>query len=564
MGNNTTVLAGRLSHHVQRQLNVADSLSWQVTSHIVRFGADYRRLTPQLNLVHYTQELTADSPGALAIGNLSGAGLDVVGGFFGPVEAAYANYSLFAQDTWKAARRLTLTYGLRWDYNPAPTAHGANGLPFLTIVGIENLATLAPAPPGTPLYHATTNNIAPRLGLAYHLRDSQKYAAVLRTGFGVFYDVGSGPTGNGFTGFPFGRTNLPSGTTFPLSPADAAIPAPTLDPPFGFMNAYPRTLRQPYTYHWNLSLDQSLGDKQTLTTSYVAAAGHSLIEQDLIQGGQFSPLSPNFFGVSYINNSGYSNYNSLQIQVRRHQTKSLEILGSYTWAHSLDNVSADSAFSLPALEIVPSLNYGNSDFDIRHTGSLAIDYQVPAFVHNRVGRKLVEGWGLNTFLVARTAPPVEVVLFRDLGFGFTAYRPDAVPGAPQYLNDPTAPGGTRLNPAAFSVPSSGQGNLGRNALRGFPLFQQDFSVRRIFHIGERLQVQARLEAFNIFNHPNFASPQRLFGFAFGGTFFPQSNFGVSQSMFATGASDPGGSGGFNPLYQVGGPRSLQLALKLEF
>lgn len=564
VGNNAAISTGANSHNIQKQLNLVDTLSWQTGSHFLKFGVDFRRLAPEVNLVHYSQQLTADDPLAFAAGNLSAGGPNIVTGFYGPIEASYANYSVFAQDAWKATHHLSVTYGFRWDYNPAPSAHGANGLPLLTIVGISDLANLAPAPLGTPLYHATVDNLAPRLGVAYGFGDASKYGAVVRAGFGVFYDTGNTTTGNGLTNFPFFNLSFPSATTFPLPPADAVIPPATLTPSSAMMNAYPRTLRQPYTYHWNLGLEQSLGPRQALSLNYVAAAGHSLLEQDLIEGGQLSPLPPAFSSVVYTNNNGYSNYNSLQAQFRRRQTNGLEILGSYTWAHSLDNVSKDSAFSLSALQILPSLNYGDSDFDTRHTGSLAIDYQVPAFARSGWSGRLLRGWGLNTLLIARTAPPVDVSIIQDVGFGFLNYRPNVVSGVPQNLNDASVAGGRRLNPAAFAVPPSGQGDLRRNALRGFSLFQQDFSVRRNFPIHERLQLQARLEAFNIFNHPNFASPQGFLGFVSGGTLFPQSNFGLSESSFATGASDSGGIGGFNPLYQVGGHRSLQLALKLEF
>src|SRR4029077_308270 len=108
--------------------------------------------------------------------------------FFGPVKGIYDNYSVFAQDTWAATHRLTLTYGLRWDYNPAPSGRGANGLPLLTIVGHNNLPQLAPSPVGTPLYHATKDNIAPRFGFALSLRDRGDYRATLRGGFGEFFD----------------------------------------------------------------------------------------------------------------------------------------------------------------------------------------------------------------------------------------------------------------------------------------------------------------------------------------------------------------------------------------
>jgi hypothetical protein len=564
VGNNTAIATGANSHNVQRQVNLIDSLSWQIRSHILKFGVDYRRLTPEINLVHYSQQLTADDPLAFGSGNLSSGFPQFVTGFFGPVEAAYANYSIFVQDTWKATSNLTLTYGLRWDYNPAPTAHGANGLPLLTIVGISDLANLAPAPVGTPLYHATVDNFAPRVGLSYGIRDSSKYPSVVRAGFGLFYDTGNTTTGNALTNFPFFNTSFPAATSFPLSPSDSAIPPATTTPSLASMNAYPKTLRQPYTYHWNLGLEQTLGSKQTLSIGYVAAAGHSLIEQDLIQAGQSSPLPPAFSSVLYTNNAGYSHYNSLQAQFRRRQTKGLEILGSYTWAHSLDNVSKDSAFSLSALQVLPSLNYGDSDFDIRHTGSVAIDYQIPDFLQSGLAGRLLHGWGLNTFLIARSAPPVDVSILEDAGFGFAFYRPDVVPGVPKVLRDTSAPHATRLNAAAFSVPPSGQGNLGRNVLRGFPLFQQDLSIRRNFHLRDRLQLQARLEAFNVFNHPNFAPPSSFLGFACCGTLFRSSSFGLSQSMFSSGAGNSSGVGGFNALYQVGGPRSLQLALKLEF
>ncbi len=565
VGTGTAIQSGPLSHNVQQQINLIDSLAWQFKSHAIKVGADYRRLTPEIQLVHYQQFVTADDPLSFA----TSATLDpnfpnAISAFFGPVRAIYNSYSVFMQDTWSATHRLTLTYGLRWDYNPAPSAHGGNGLPLLTIVGIQNLPQLTPAPVGTPLYHATKDNVAPRFGLAFNIKDSGYYRATLRAGIGEFFDSGNQTTGGALTSFPFLTfTLIPDATTFPLTSTQAAIPPATLGPPFAAMSAYPRTLRQPYTYHWNIFADQSFGSKQTITVGYAGAAGHGLIEQDLIQGGQLSPLNPNFDSVTYTSNAGYSNYNSLQIQVRRRQMRSLELLGGYTWAHSLDTLSKDSAFNLSTLELVPSRNYGNSGFDIRHTGSFALDYQVPVFGTAGWMRKVLGGWGINTLLIARTALPVDVTVLQDTGFGFTAYRPNIVPGVPQRIPDNSAAGGTRLNLAAFSIPPIGEGNLRRNSIRGFALFQQDLSVRRNFVVTEKMLLQARIEAFNVFNHPNFASPSSFLGFAFSGAFFPQTNFGRSQSMFATGASDSTG-GGFNPLYQVGGPRSLQLALKIEF
>lgn len=126
------------------------------------------------------------------------------------------------------------------------------------------------------------------------------------------------------------------------------------------------------------------------------------------------------------------------------------------------------------------------------------------------------------------------------------------------FNDSTAAGGRRINPAAFTarpLTAFEHGTLERNALRGFPVGQVDLALRRQFSLTERVKLQLRGEAFNIFNHPNFGNPDSNTASA---------TFGRSIQMLGRSLSDSGGGEGFNPLYQVGGPRSLQFALKLLF
>lgn len=119
-----------------------------------------------------------------------------------------------------------------------------------------------------------------------------------------------------------------------------------------------------------------------------------------------------------------------------------------------------------------------------------------------------------------------------------------------------APGGRRLNRAAFAEPSVGtQGNLRRNSLRGFPFYQTDLSLRRQIRFGERLRVQLRADLFNAFNHPNFADPVTTYN-------FPESQFGRPTQMLNRQLG--GASGTFNPLYQIGGPRSVQLSVKFIY
>jgi hypothetical protein len=142
-------------------------------------------------------------------------------------------------------------------------------------------------------------------------------------------------------------------------------------------------------------------------------------------------------------------------------------------------------------------------------------------------------------------------------------RPNVVAGQPLYLYGSQYPGGKRFNPAAFATPADSftQGNLGRNALRGFGAWQEDLAIRRIFRITERVSLLARAEAFNVFNHPSFGDPGSQ---SDGASQLNTPNFGLSTKVLSNSLGTGGADGGFSPLYQFGGPRSLQLALKLRF
>jgi hypothetical protein len=173
-------------------------------------------------------------------------------------------------------------------------------------------------------------------------------------------------------------------------------------------------------------------------------------------------------------------------------------------------------------------------------------------------------------VIARSAAPVDVVdfdFFETVGTSpvSTAYlRPDLVPGQPVYLFGPAYPGGKAFNPNAFTDPpldpSTGfptrQGDLGRNVLRGFGATQWDFALHRSFNLSERVRLEFRAEFFNLLNHPNFGQPQNAF------TKPVSPSFGVSTAMLGRSLSNDGQ--GLNPLYQIGGPRSIQLALRLNF
>ncbi len=127
---------------------------------------------------------------------------------------------------------------------------------------------------------------------------------------------------------------------------------------------------------------------------------------------------------------------------------------------------------------------------------------------------------------------------------------------PRELFGSQYPGGKIFNRAAFTAaPTGTQGNFGRNVLRGFGAWQADVGLQRQFQLTDKIGLRFRSEFFNIFNHPNFGNPVSL---------LTSQLFGRSTQTLANSLGSGGANGGFNPLYQIGGPRSIQFALKLQF
>lgn len=541
----TSTLAPRLlllSNPVtsERQFNVVDNLSYSKGDHQFKFGIDYRRLVSNLAANTYRVSATFSSQQQVLAAT---AGSGSVSATI-PFRPAFLNFSAYAQDTWKLSPRLTLDLGLRWDLNPAPLE--ANGHDAAALNEINNLATMQLAPLGTKLWKTTYNNFAPRLGLAYRLSQLPGQETVLRGGFGLFYDTGNDLAAAGFNGrFPYSSVRVISNVTFPPSPiqlAPALVPVP-LTAPYGFLTVFDPDLKLPYTLQWNVALEQSLGKSQALTISYVADAGRSLLQET-----QFSltSINPSFTTVQLTKGTATSDYDSLQAQLQRHLSRGLQALVSYTWAHALDEDSSSIGGRVA--------KRGNADFDVRHVFATAVTYDIPAPGANPVVRALLGRWSVDTTFHAQSALPVDLIArtFINPADGSTiSVRPNVNPGVPFYIDDPAAPGGRKINSAAFNtaIPAGQSGNFGRNQVRGLGAWQQDFALRREFPLAEKVKLQFRGEGFNIFNHPNFGAIQ---------TTLTAANFGQSTNMLNRQL------GGVNQLYQIGGPRSFQFALKLTF
>jgi hypothetical protein len=540
----SSVVIGTGNDNLEHQYNVVDTFSWVKGAHQLKFGIDYRRISPVLgraggNFANLGFNISAQP--TLLFAQIGTGGTESI--------AVFNNLSAYAQDTWNVTPRLTLTYGLRWDVNPSPSS--ANGHDPAVLQGLGGTGPATLAPPGTPLYGTHYPNFGPRAGIVYHLGRSSGLETVVRGGFGIFYDTGAGILASEFDRvFPYFANKVYFGVPFPLNPTVAKPPVPGVDPPQQFYQASPN-LRLPYTLQWNATVEQSVGQNQVLTISYVGSAGRRLLREQLSYSAVagFGPtLVPSFLTT----NESYSDYRALQVQLRRRLSRGIQGVVSYTWANSNDTSSADesTSSSAPSRFINIKREYGPSDFDVRHTVTGALTIDLPRVEGPRAVTTLTGGWGIDLLERYRTALPANLTTTVVFGPVPVSLRPNLVPGVPEVLHGPQYPGGKALNTAAFVAPPPGTfGNFPRNSLRFFSASQTDLSLRRQFGATERLKLQLRVEFFNVFNHPNFADPSGL---------VKQPPYNVSTRTLASGL------GGLNPLYQVGGPRSGQVSLKFLF
>src|SRR5262249_51284323 len=253
-------------------------------------------------------------------------------------------------------------------------------------------------------------------------------------------------------------------------------------------------------------------------------------------------------------------YHALQLKFQRRLSRGLQGLASYSWARSIDIASTDAIstnLNTPGQIASANLDRGNSNFDIRHSFSAGITYDLPSPGTQKFVKAILGDWSLDCLVLARSAPPVNIV-----GAAFSAAgtqlapRPNLNPGVPLELHGTQYPGGKIFNRAAFNAaPAGQQGNFGRNVLRGFGASQSDVALQRQFRVTENVRLRFRAEFFNIFNHPNFGNPTNV---------LTSPLFGRSTQTLANGLGSGGANGGLNPLYQIGGPRSIPFALELPF
>jgi hypothetical protein len=648
----------------QNQLEYGTALNWVKGRHTLQFGAQIDQA--QLNVLnHNTNTDTVAfktfllfAEGTVTTGSKSDA-------FGGSGSRYYRSNTtgMFVNDNWKVRSNLTVTMGLRWDYegpltekygrltdfNPSLYAYNA-GTDTITNSGLEiasNNSQYGTAGAGNSLLTQHQYGFAPRLGIAY----APTKKLTIRTGFGMYYDRGelfsefSPSAGGGYNG-PFGVTLAPpfvqpvfaaTGATLaspfgsqpPPTPAGSAAAFTALLPneaqtisgkfptgntfgPFLF-GGYDVNNKLPYTVNWSFDIQYQLSNSWLFSVGYVgnhgtheilpipfnqptiATASHpvngqtssyglNLVPSETISTSEYAGNAP--VRVPYLGydmNSvlyeaeGISNYSALQVQARKRLSYGLTLTASYTWSHSLDEQSGLGLFFTGNNALAPHSNYASSDFDQTHVFLVNYSYQLPKATSNKALGYVVNGWMLGGQTVAQSGQPYSVYDFSgseaSLYFGTSDYITNPIvpllPGvtakqaqlqgttgvnagkpvlnvndfAPQYV----APG-TNGVPAG-DVYESLYGPNGRNMFRGPFQVRFDMSLAKEFLLAEKYRLRLNFNVYNLFNHPDFDTPNNDV------SFYPNYE---PPPVFP-----PSGSLGIIQ-HTIGSPRFLELAAHFTF
>ncbi|MGA2134690.1 MAG: carboxypeptidase regulatory-like domain-containing protein [Bryobacteraceae bacterium] len=541
--------ANNPQHGTTNVYQLTDTLTYVHGRHLAKFGGDLRILQQNAfrdeesrGFIDFTGLLLGNALEELLLGLPTDSGVATLNN---AEHLRTHSYNFFANDVWRARPNLTLTLGLRYEYN-SPAVDAQNR------ANLYDAATQTLVPVGTDGmprggYYPDRNNFAPRVGLAWTPGTSQK--TVLRTGYGIYYDQSSLAPGEGLYFSPpyFNfSTYYPLSATQPLlldNPFPSDFPYPT--PPSAL--AFQRNLRTPYMQQWNFNIEHSLGGNRMFEIGYVGSKGTDLIGAR--DSNQPAPSTNQnyvrpvyeFADIDLLESNRNSIYHSLQTRFQQRLDFGLSLLASYTFAKSIDNGS--SFFSSAGDPNFPQDSYdlhaerGLSNFDVRHRFVASYAYDLPFHSPSR----WLKGWQTYGILQFQSGQPFTVALLPDddnsntgidaLGFGAND-RPNVV-GSP-HLSNPSAT--EWFNTAAFVIPPYGSfGNSGRNTVEGPGMATVDLSIVKNTAIRESATLQFRAEMFNTLNHTNFSLPDNFIG-----------------------------SPTFGQILSAGDPRRLQLALKLLF
>jgi hypothetical protein len=452
----------------------------------------------------------------------------------------------YAQDTFKIRPNLTLNYGLRWEhYTVLREAFGRQAVVKVSCGGF--------CPKGTLLYSPYYKDFAPRLGLAWAPGGGNAGKTVIRAGFGMYFSpnqMDDFTDGHESTDqrFAVSSADVP-GLAWPVLPA--LLPAPFYSP-----KAWDPLRRDGYFENWDFTIERMLPGNFIGQIAYDGSEGHRLfgrLQANLINPATGTRPIPTFGQYGEKDNIGNSNFHALQVSLKRHMTGGWLWGTQYMWSHGM----ADQGFGAGDSTTNENMSclrcdYSSTDIDIRQSLSVNSVYELPIgrgkhFLNSGgAAAKVLGGWQLSGIASASSGRPLNIVIDRSssdlLDGNKRDQRPDLVPGQSLYGSPKTI--NNWFNLAAFATPAKDTwGNLGRNVARGPGYYEIDTALQKTIPITERVALNFRAEAFNLFNHPIYGDPD---------TDVSDSSFGFITSELNTGATG------------IGTSRRIQFMLRLDF
>jgi len=542
--------------------NIA-SITWQRGKHSIKFGVDilnYRISetdTPpgqsQFGRFNFDGNFTNNPLSTAGTGNaiasmLLGYPSTTTRDFFLP-GTAHVNsneYNVFAADSWRITPRLSLNFGLHYEINsPFSDSHGnwANFNPATATVELADQNGVS----HTANWRTDRSSIGPRVGLAF----TADPKTVFRAGYGIFYD----PQGNAGSTIRQGRQwpldliySTSPGNFFPsnrlsqgfLKPSDLTSVFAT---PFGVLKGVDHNFKNAMTQQFNLSMQRQLGASSSFTLGYVGALTGRLfwnqpIDQPTPGPGAiqarrpFNTQLPNVTAISYYQSVGVGLYNSLQATFQQRLRHGIFFTTNFVWAHAKDDAPYDGGADgpIPQDPLFRAADYADSNNDIRQRLNVYGSYELPfgtgkAFLNGDSfwSREVVAGWRANVIVVAQSGLPFTVTMNGTAtNTGASSSRVNRVAGAAVY---PTKKTVTQwFVPSAFAAPPAYQyGAEPRNSLRGPRETNVDMSIEKETHLIGESAVLFRVEAFNVFNHPQFVIPAAVINAGGAGSITATSN-----------------------------------------
>ncbi|MBI3681195.1 MAG: TonB-dependent receptor [Acidobacteria bacterium] len=551
---------------------ISDTMSHVRGNHTLSLGIDLRHNRSP-------QETTNGTNGRFVFnGNYTGLPLaDYLIGAYQTASAAYSQvigdyrYNLtaaFLQDDWRLRPNLSLNLGLRYEHqSPWRERGGSEGVFDFSIPGLRlmrdpgeygfNIRSplIQTGGLGDGVFFEQRKNFAPRVGFAY----SATGKTVLRGGFGLFYAMNQGNDTIAMSANPgafvtISLTNTPGRVPRLLDtlfdpPAQASLAAG------GLVNFVDRERKTPYLMQWNLNIQRELPSGFLLEIGYVGSVGRQLVGRTdwnaapLLQSGDPRTLPqrrpyPQWSNIWQFFGGENSNYNALTASLERRFARGFTLLANYTFARSFDTYSSsiDDGSSPHHIPNNRRLDHGLSAFDVRHRLAMSGIWELPLGKGKRYANagglagRLVSGWQINGILQSQTGIPFSILVGGDRSnTGVLASQ------RPNRIGDGVLPRGSRTPQRWFDTtaylinPVNTYGNAGRSTVWQDGVISFDGSLFKNNLIGERYNLQFRLEIFNMLNTENFFRPGQSINGA---------NFGVVTA--------------------VGAAREIQLALRFVF